>query len=362
MRSFAEPDLHKGTTLGSRVNIKKWFQRKKAVLKGDVCTIRLKSLGYGDLKSEQIQGHLQEISIAIEAYLTKSLLESLGPDFKINKIHFLGGHTEVLILIGTQHYEITSYKKFVESLKMLVVNFRSAYRWALAEKTQLPQSIVGYWSPEPPLIHLRLDVPLTGDPFLKRMQQPLSLLILGTVLGSVIVPYLNDLSNRKKVRHEERVKMALSIVEQSHETDRRLYNLMEYLVLFRKDHKDSSASGVSLKKEQYSARKAFDEMYLSFNAQAWWWHWNVKSESRLSAIATQQEAETISRLAREYSDALQQSTAAISKAWDRFLKQPFDPADPQNDALIKDVQQELTATRNRRNDIALEMAQVFASE
>jgi hypothetical protein len=184
---------------------------------------------------------------------------------------------------------------------------------------------------------------------------------MGTLLGSILIPYLNDISNRSKLRHEERVKVALMIVEQSHETDRRLFNLMDYLVLFRKDHNDPAAHQAYLRKEQYNARKIFNEMYLSFNAQAWWWHWNVKSESSLSAIATPEESKRIGELAREYSDALLECTQALTKLWDPFLKNAYSPADPQNDALISQASEGLTKARTRRNKIALQMAQVLAS-
>src|SRR5258708_25616584 len=123
---------------------------------------------------------------------------------------------------------------------------------------------------------------------------------------------------------------------------------MSYLVLFRKDHNDASEPRPSLKKEQYSARKAFNEMYLSYTAQAWWWHWNVKSESSLSAVATAEESTRVGQLATEYSDALEQCNQAVSKLWSPFLKDRFEPRNPQNDVLISQAREDLTKARKRR--------------
>jgi hypothetical protein len=150
-------------------------------------------------------------------------------------------------------------------------------------------------------------------------------------------------------------------LEQSHETDRRLSNLIDYLVLFRKDHDAPSKEAGYFDKEQYSARKTFNDMYLSFNSQAWWWHWNVKSESSLSALATHEESKQVSQLARQYSDALNECVGAVTSLWDPFLKRPYDPSNAQYNVLIKKASDDLTKARQKKDAIALEMARIFAS-
>jgi hypothetical protein len=199
-----------------------------------------------------------------------------------------------------------------------------------------------------PAVRLQCSNVDEGKSVLELSQQPISLLLMGTLLGSLLIPYSNDRSNRHKLKHEERVKVAILIIEQSHETDRRLSNLIDFLVLFRKDHNAFSKVPGYFEKEQYNGRKSFNDMYLSFNSQAWWWHWNVKSESSLSALATPDESKRMSELARQYSEALGECVGAVTSLWDPLLKNHYNPSNHRYDELIKKASEDLTKSRKKK--------------
>jgi hypothetical protein len=338
------------------------MQHRGATLRGNVCTIRLQLIrlnGEGhDHWTESLSNDFLKV---IEAEIKKSIPESLGPEFKMTEFAFHKNGVELLIKIGTDYSEISSYVQLTRSIKMLVSHLRTLLAWLVGSRASHVM-ILGRWSPEPALILLRSQTEEKQNTLLKQLQQPLGLLILGTLLGSLLVPYLNDLSNRRKVRHEERIKMALSIVEQNDDTDRRLFNLMEYLVLFRKDHTDPSETPAELKLQQTAAKKTFNDLYLSFNGQAWWWYWGISSESSLSALATNAESQRIAQLAHEYGSSLSECTDPIAKVWDRFLKHPFNPKDPENDQVISQAREALKNARTRRNQAAIQMAQLLAGE
>lgn len=344
------------------MTITSWFRRKKVVLRGNVCTIRLQVLSSDAEGAGQVTDLLpSDLLGTIEPALSKSIPDSLGPDFRISDIAFHKSGAEILVKIWTDCTEIDTYEQFSTGIGLLVSHLQSLLAWLLGSYAG-PIVILGQWSPEPPLIHLRLQTQEPRNEFLKQLQQPLSLLVLGTVLGSLLVPYLNDVSNRRKVRHEERIKMALSIVEQNQETDQRLFNLMEYLVLFRKDHNDPLETRADLKLQQIAAKKAFNEMYLSFNGQAWWWYWSIRSKSSLSALATKEESQKIGQFAQEYGAALSECTDPIAKVWDRLLKHPYKPRDPENDRLITQAREALKKARTRRDQAAIQMAQLLTDE
>src|SRR5689334_22531645 len=116
---------------------------------------------------------------------------------------------------------------------------------------------------------------------------------MATLFGSILIPYFNDVANHRKLRHEERVKIAISILDQTQETDRRMDSMMQYFVLFRKDHKDPRATKDELKEEQRVARKDFNNKFFLYNEQAWWWPWNVWHKGSLAALATPAESQQI---------------------------------------------------------------------
>lgn len=338
------------------------LRQQPPAIEGNVCTIQLRIVSAREGGIDPTPATISdEVRVDLEPKLRKSVFDSLGPDFEVRQLAFSSHAAEVLMMIATTHAAACSYERLAKTLASLTEHLRSLLTWTFAERMGRV-AVTGHWLPEPPLIRLQFETSDTTTRPLQWLQQPLGLLLVGTLFGSLLIPYLNDVSNRNRLRHEERIKIALKIVDQNHETDRRMANLADYLVLFRKDHANRSASKADLKKEQHDARKAFNEMYLSFNAQAWWWHWSVKSESSLSALATPAEAQKIALLARQYSDALLEGTAEIGKLWDRFLKDSYDPADPQNDVLIKEATENLAKARKHRSEVALQMARVFATK
>jgi hypothetical protein len=338
----------------------RFWTSKSNVLEGEVCSIRLRLSPNSSHVAQENVHVFHELRESIVAKIRSTVLDTLGSEFEISDLALLEKDSEILLRITANHHRVRSYDSFNRALKLLVANLKGSLEWLLDSHFGY-STVKGQWYPGSSLVRLQLGASNSKGSGLARLQQPLSVLLIGTILGSVLIPVLNDTANRRRLRHEERIKIALMIIEQSHETDRRLYNLMNYLVLFRKDHNDASEPQPSLKKEQYNARKAFNEMYLSYTAQAWWWHWNVKSESSLSAVATAEESTRVGQLATEYSDALEQCNQAVSKLWSPFLKDRFEPRNPQNDVLISQAREDLTKARKRRNEIAIEMARIFAS-
>ncbi len=335
-------------------------QTKNRVLRGDVCSIRLWLSAAPGQTLEGSARLFRDLREGIAAKIRDAVLKSLGPEFEIAELLFPEQSSDVLLRISATDYVVQDYDSFIKALKLLVASLRASLEWLFDGR--VGHCIVrGQWHAGSSLVRLQLGMPDSRRSVAAGLQQPLSVLLIGTLLGSVLFPFLNDRSNRNKLQHEERIKIAMMIVEQSHETDRRLSNLMNYLVLFRKDHNDGSEHESSLKKEQYNARKVFNEMYLSYAAQAWWWHWNVKSESSLSALATPEESKRVGQLATEYSQALEQGSQAVATLWDPFLKRRYNPANPENDVLITKAIESLTNARKRRNEVAVEMARVFAS-
>jgi hypothetical protein len=213
--------------------------RKSNLVYGEVCTIRLLRESQCDNSHELKSRAGPQLPETVEEEMKKSVVESLGSRFEVERFFIAEDGAEIILRITTNGYSLQNHGEFVKGLKSLAAHLRMKAEW-LFERHGLQGRVKGQFSFGPSLIRLQLESSGTRDTLSKIFQQPLTILLIGTVLGSVLIPYLNDRANRAKLRHEERVKIALNIVEQSHETDRRLSSLMNYLVLFRKDHNDRS--------------------------------------------------------------------------------------------------------------------------
>lgn len=333
---------------------------KRAILEGTVCTITLRISSQNAPEFTSLSTALRELHPILDSELRKSVVDSLGLTFGIGELIFRDATAEIFIVIQTTAYKLHSYRAFAGVLRSLVLHLCNVVTLHVGEQSgQL--RVEGKWFPAPQLIRLRLDKASSNKSLSERLQQPLSILAIATIFGSLLIPYFNDVENRAKLRHEERVKIAISILDQSQETDRRMDSMMQYLVLFRKDHNDASATKDELSEEQSVARQAFNKLFFTFNEQAWWWPWNVWHKGSLAALATPAESQQIRSLTGEYLNALNDSSRAFPVLWDPFLKDAYRPDDPKNDKLIRQAQVIMEEGRVRRDDIALEMAKIFAA-
>lgn len=338
-----------------------FFRKQSPISQDDVevgtlyVTLKVIDPGEGDHLREAIAQNEDLIA----CNLRRSIATAIEPEYFIQALSVSAKANGLLIKIGTHRPRIGRYEPFEKLADLLLQQVRGEVLWFLRGEVN-DLSIETGWYPSPQNVRSRRRSSFWVEA-LDALKHPLVLLLMGTLFGSLLIPRLNERSEHKKLRHEQRLKMALSIIEQSHETDRKMSSLTNYLDLFRGDEQINYHGKAALHADQYKARQRFDDMYLDFNAQAWFWHWNIRSESTLAALATPDESEKITMLANEYTNALIDETKAMSELWGRFLKTDFDPSDRQNSILVGKVRDEQSKARDRRNNAAIEMAKVLSA-
>jgi hypothetical protein len=326
----------------------------------EICTLHLTL----ECTEEKDEGLLRDILIQnetlIATHLLARLLSVLEPRYFVQTLSVGTETKDVLVKIGSHRERIGSYDNFAKLIESLLLQQQGELLWLLRGK--LGGLRIGTnWYPNALIVRSK-TTPNIWARAIEALKHPLVLLLAGSLFGSLLIPRINEQSNQKKLRHEERLKMAISIIEHSHETDRQMSGLMNFLDLFRKDHQVRMAGGPSLPSEQYKAREKFNDMYLAFNAQAWFWHWNIRSESTLSSLATPEESAKITALSYEYTNALLEETQAMSQIWGAFLKKGFNPRDPKYELMNEQARLKQSKARDRRNETAIQMAKVLASQ
>ena len=252
-------------------------------------TIHLRPAGaVGKQFDDVLRETLQPVHSQLEQQLKTSLATSFGPDLKIGELYIDRDGREILIRIDSVSYVVKSCGDFEKALTRFVFHLEDLFNKAVRDRLE-HAAFRGRWFPAPPLIRVQSDPPERHASILRQLQQPLVTLILGTILGSALIPWIQSRSNLAKVRHDERIKLALSIIDQNGETNSKLVTLKTSLALFAKDHLNP-ADTVRLAKQQQEMRERYDLQYLAFDAQAWWWYWAVQMKAQLGALATPKEA------------------------------------------------------------------------
>jgi hypothetical protein len=196
---------------------------------------------------------------------------------------------------------------------------------------------------------------------LKILRHPLTVLLLGTALSSLLIPYFSGRIDNEKLIREARLKKAMEIIGDNTETERNLNKLLTTLEVFHKDNSGPAARLTDYKKEQKELRRIMIERYLEFDKQAWWWYSQINVEAKILDIASPQELERLHQISNEYGENLKTSTAAVDDLWNAFLRETYKPSDPRNAELMKQTRSKLDGLSQKRSTLVMESAQIFAA-
>jgi hypothetical protein len=104
--------------------------------------------------------------------------------------------------------------------------------------------------------------PKWWEKILETLRHPFVLLVLGTMISTLIVPFIVTKSNQKRLLAEARVKKALEIVDKNSLFERQLYSLFSRLGLFHQQNIVMKPNPEDLKKLKDELRKDMDKKYI----------------------------------------------------------------------------------------------------
>src|SRR5262245_33649826 len=103
-------------------------------------------------------------------------------------------------------------------------------------------------------------------------RHPLTLLIVGTLTGSVLIPWVAGRANKQAVLTEARVKEAIDIMTTSNSVNAILNKMTTAWDTFEKYSAPESEEDYRRRREEH--RHKIDSLYADFDSIAWWWPWN----------------------------------------------------------------------------------------
>jgi hypothetical protein len=183
-------------------------------------------------------------------------------------------------------------------------------------------------------------------------------LLLGTVLTSLVVPWV---TYQRTIR-EKRLEKALELLVHNAEVNQRLNTLLTTLEIFHNDNSGVAARLVDYKEEQRTLRRVMMDRYLEFDASAWWWYGRARSEAAILRLTSSAEVKRIDDLAKAYESNLVSSTGTLNELWNRFLREEYRPTDMRNKVAMTETRRKLDALRASRDRIIGELAWELAGD
>ncbi len=191
-------------------------------------------------------------------------------------------------------------------------------------------------------------------------RHPLTLSIVGALLGSLLIPWVAGRANKQAVLAETRVKQAVEIMTTSNSVNVMLNKLKTEFESFEKDSL-STASPEDYRKRRDELRQRIYPLYAEFNSVGWWWTWNAYNQARILRLIGPKALEQLKADIMKYDSNLQQAVNLLDEPWHAYLSD-----DPQvllgaaeRKPVMQVVDKPFGALRQQRDTIVQDMASLF---
>ena len=191
-------------------------------------------------------------------------------------------------------------------------------------------------------------------------RHPLTLSIVGALLGSLLIPWVAGRANKQAVLAETRVKQAIEIMTTSESVNVMLNKLKTEFESFEKDSL-STASPEDYRKRRDELRQRIYPLYAEFNSVGWWWTWNAYNQARILRLIGPKALEQLKADIMKYDSNLQQAVQLLDEPWHAYLSD-----DPQvllgaaeRKPVMQVVDKPFGALRQQRDTIVQDMASLF---
>jgi len=181
------------------------------------------------------------------------------------------------------------------------------------------------------------------------------LLLLGTAISAVLIPYISGTISDRKLLQDERSKQALTIIEESGLVDKHLETLQTTCEMFTKD---THGERKEIVEAQRQLKKDLDEQYRTFNEHAWFWHRTLELRSILLKVPDKDRA-VMRELLEQYRQNLVDSTKALDPVWASLLSKGYKADDPRTKPLLDTSRHNLVALGAERDALAGKLAILF---
>jgi len=156
------------------------------------------------------------------------------------------------------------------------------------------------------------------------LRHPLFLLIVGSIIGSFLIPWISQRSDKSRVLREARLKKAVEIVGNNTRSLAQLNSLVTRLGIFHKDNIRLKPSPAKLSALQEKLAEDMDKQYAEFEKTGWWWYRSLNDEAVILEIVPRTGSDKLRHDIDNYAENMTQTVASFGDLWHKCLSKEYD--------------------------------------
>jgi hypothetical protein len=194
-----------------------------------------------------------------------------------------------------------------------------------------------------------------GKWFISALKHPLVLLLIGSVLSYLLIPWISEKSSHKRLLQEKRVDRACDVLQQGLIDDLKLNSIQTAFEMF---NKEAESDPKSYKTAQAELKNSFNKLYFEFDQHAWWWDHDLPVQSKLLELPSGSK-EKIEQLHDVYKKNLLDSVEQLDVLRAHFLAKDYKPREPHNTEVLLATRRALNDLATNRGAITFQLAFMF---
>jgi hypothetical protein len=195
------------------------------------------------------------------------------------------------------------------------------------------------------------------------LKHPLFLLVVGSVIGSFLIPWISQKNDKSRVLREARLKKEVEIVANNVRTVSQLNSLVTRLGIFHKDNVRLKPSPAKLEALQDKLADDMNRDYAEFEKNGWWWYRSLSDEAMILQIVPPSGSEKLKNDIDAYGANITQTVAAFNDFWHKCLSKEYDfEENGKTSEIQKQMNQRLSQLANERVSLVNNLVQDFAVE
>jgi hypothetical protein len=153
---------------------------------------------------------------------------------------------------------------------------------------------------------------------------PLFLLIVGSVIGSFLIPHISQETGKKRALQEARLRKAVEIVDNNTRTASQLNSIVTRLGSFHNDNVRLKPSPARLSLLQDKLSEDINSQYAEFQKTGWWWYRDLNEEAVILEIVPATGSDKLKADVNAYGENILQTVSAFNDFWHICLSSDYE--------------------------------------
>jgi hypothetical protein len=182
------------------------------------------------------------------------------------------------------------------------------------------------------------------------LKHPLLLLMVGSIVGSILIPHISERTSRTKALQDARLRKAVEIIDNNTRTISQLNALRTRLGMFHNDNVRSKPTPAKLKEWQDKLGADMNDRYLEFEKTGWWWYRDLNDEAVILEIVPPTGSDKLRNDVNAYHTNILDTVKALNEMWHPYVDADYDYKDSHMTEVQESVSKEWDKLTNARTE------------